>query len=463
MTDVARKRTSGWPTGITDYWGRALSYHLVNSSYPNEGQGTTFSDIRNTSSFQAASMPFPIAIADEREPGQLLIYRNGSIFEFTPYEFGSWDPEIEAMLPIDILGTNLSNGTSQERNGDCYVGYENFGWVVGTSSTLFNALYAMLITSNSGESIITDVITAIAGAVSSDQNDVSVTPNPFRNYGTREIASQTNVTLVDGGLDGQNVPLWPLLQPARQLDVIFAFDASADTTNWPNGTSLHETSLRVQNSPQFFDVAFPVIPSPATFVSRGLNTRPTFFGCDPRTNVTNAGRSQNNTVAPLIVYLASYPWSGMANTSTFKLSYTSAEAQVLLDNSVEVTTQGGQALGNVSWATCLRCATLQRSFMRSNTAVPSACQTCFQQYCYDGVTNDTISSTGVYSPAVGTPQFVSSAGELQQSPPSTGGNGSNSQQPGISSTGRTDGATSLHMLQPLSVVLLTLVGGALLL
>lgn len=60
VSDVAAKRDEGYPTAITDYWGRALSYHLVNSTYPKEGQSTTFADIRNTTNFENAAYPFPI-------------------------------------------------------------------------------------------------------------------------------------------------------------------------------------------------------------------------------------------------------------------------------------------------------------------------------------------------------------------------------------------------------------------
>lgn len=216
VTDVARKRGEGYPTSITDYWGRALSYHLINDTkYPDQGQGTTFGDIRNTSSFTDARMPFPVVIADEREPGQLLLLSNETqVFEFNPYEAGSWDSHIDAFVPIDILGTAMNNGESTAFLGRCTVGFDNFGWVVGTSSTLFNSLYSMLITSNnsSDSSIIRDAIEAIAGAVSDQRNDVSVVPNPFGGLQNRQVASQDNITLVDGGEDGANIPFWPLLQ-----------------------------------------------------------------------------------------------------------------------------------------------------------------------------------------------------------------------------------------------------------
>lgn len=461
VSDVAGKRIADYPTGIVDYWGRALSYHLVNSTYPDQGQGTTFGDIRNTTNFQQASFPFPIVIADEREPGELLIYRNTTIFEFNPFEFGSYDPDVSAFVPIDILGTNLANGVSAEQNNQCTYGFDNFGWVVGTSSTLFNALFNMLITSD-GDSIIKDALQAILGAVSEEQNDVSVLPNPFRGYRQSDanvtVSKFQNITLVDGGEDNQNVPINTLLLPERGLDLILAVDNSADTTDWPNGTSLHETFLRYKNNAQYNTIPMPIIPSPETFINRGLNTRPTFFGCNATAgngvepDVINIQSGSNASEAPIIAYIPNYPYSGLSNTSTYQLQYDNATAQMLIDNAVNVATMGGLTDSNteIYWPTCLACAALERGFARSNTPRPSVCENCLQKYCWDGISNDT-KSTNVYSPAVGKPGFISSIGAVLVQPASTGGNGSNAdQQSSVNNGGKGQTDASLASFAVLS-------------
>ena len=78
-------------------------------------------------------------------------------------------------------------------------------------------------------------------------DDIADYPNPFIgvNNDSSHIANNTMLTLVDGGEDNQNIPLNPLIQPMRNVDVIFAVDSSADTnetwptadsaTGWPNG------------------------------------------------------------------------------------------------------------------------------------------------------------------------------------------------------------------------------------
>ncbi|GAK62946.1 lysophospholipase Plb2 [Moesziomyces antarcticus] len=423
---VAGKRTEGYQTSLTDYFGLSIADKILNGSTYGNKFSVEWSDLKNTSAFTSASMPFPIIIADEREPGELIIPRNTTIWEFSPYEFGSWNPNVSAFIPIEILGSSLNNGSSVLPGGECVGGYQTVAWVTGTSATLFSGLYLSLVSSSS-DSVIVNALKEIAQAVSNEQNDVSTVPNPFYGFDgtagqTLEVTKLMNITLVDGGLDNENVPLWPLVEPARGLDAIIAIDSSADVTNWPNGSALYQTSLRAQYS-SYSQYAFPVVPDTNTIVNRGLNTRPVFYGCNANVNVTNADTAFNNSKTPIVIYLPSYPYSALANTSTFKLDYSDSEAQGVIDNSVDVASLGG---ADSQWATCLGCALAQRGFERSSTPRPEVCDQCMKKWCWDGITNASTPSYS-YSPAIGVPQFVTSNGTLQQTPAFTGGNGSNSQ------------------------------------
>lgn len=423
LAAVAGKRNEGYATSLTDYFGLSIADKILNGSQYGNKFSVEWSDVRNTTSFTDASMPYPIIIADEREPNELIIPRNTTIWEFSPYEFGSWNPNVSAFIPIEILGSSLENGTSVLPNGECVGGFETVAWVTGTSATLFSGLYLDLIGSSS-DSIIVNALKEIAQAVSQEQNDVSVVPNPFYGYtgeGDVEVTDLRNITLVDGGLDNENVPLWTLVEPARGLDAVIAIDSSADSTNWPNASALYQTSLRAQY-PTYNQYAFPVMPDTNTVVNRGLNTRPVFYGC-PNSNITNEQTSFNGTKTPIIIYLPNYPYTYLANTSTFKLDYSNDEAQGVIDNSVDMATLGG---ADESWPTCLACALLQRGFERSGTPVPEVCTGCLEKWCWDGVTNTTTPAYS-YSPAVGVPEFVRSNGTVQREPAYTGGNGTNGQ------------------------------------
>jgi lysophospholipase len=233
-------------------------------------------------------------------------------------------------------------------------------------------------------------ISLILGTIGSNNNDIAIyQPNPFYLYTNRSAYSSSNLlTLVDGGEDLQNIPFEPLLLPLRQVDVILALDSSADTiTRWPNGTFMvatYERSVRsVGNSSS---LAFPLVPDQNTFINLGLNSRPTFFGCNS-SNVTDS--------APLVVYIPNTPYIYASNVSTFDLQYNTSERDAIIENGYDVATQGNATI-EPNWPSCLSCAILSRSLERTNTAVPDICMTCFQKYCWNGAINTT--NPGSYYP-----------------------------------------------------------------
>lgn len=179
--------------------------------------------------------------------------------------------------------------------------------------------------------------------------------------------------------DLQNIPFHPLIQPDRNVDVIFAIDSSADTVadsalNWPNGTAMVATYERSLNDTMQNGTAFPAIPDQNTFVNLGLNNRPTFFGC-------NASNSTGHT--PLIVYLPNSPYVYTSNTSTFQMEYNNTERDAMIQNGYDIVTQGNGTRDS-EWPSCVGCAILSRSWNRTNTDVPEVCQKCFTKYCWDG-------------------------------------------------------------------------------
>ena len=55
----------------------------------------------------------------------------------TPLEFGSFDPNLSAMVNITFVGTNLTNG-KPDNGSSCVTGFDRAGFVMGTSASLFN-------------------------------------------------------------------------------------------------------------------------------------------------------------------------------------------------------------------------------------------------------------------------------------------------------------------------------------
>ena len=385
-SDVHSK-SDDFETTLTDYWGRALSYQLVNAS--DGGPAFTWSSIVNDTLFSAAKAPLPLLVSDERLPGQILISGNTTVYEFSPWEFGSWDPTTYAFAPLQYLGTNFTNGAVEDA-ASCVRGFDNVGFVMGTSSSLFNDILLQANISTSS-TLLNSAIQDILDDLGRSNDDIAdYSPNPFYGYdpsGQSPNADQTALTMVDGGEDLQNIPLHPLIQPRRNVDVIFAIDSSADNDyHWPNGTSLVATYERSLNTSGIANgTAFPAIPDVNTMVNLGLNAKPTFFGCNA---------SNTSSVTPLVVYIPNAPYNYYSNVSTFDLSYNDSQRDAIVGNGYLVATQANSS----AWGTCVGCAVLSRSFGRTGTNVPQACQDCFNEYCWNGTLNATVPET--YSPTL---------------------------------------------------------------
>jgi lysophospholipase len=375
---VSSKRELGFDTSITDYWGRALSYQLVNDT--DGGPAYTFSSIARTPGFQQGQTPFPILVADGRAPDEKIISLNATVFEFNPFEMGSWDPTVNGFAPTRYLASNFSGGTVPSE-GHCVQGFDQIGYVMGTSSSLFNQFLLNNLTTLNMPTFVIDAITDVLQGLGNRNDDIAqYVPNPFLGWqrDTNPGADSPQLSLVDGGEDLQNIPLYPVLQPDRHVDVIFAVDSSADTEQfWPNGTALRATYDR-----QFVSIAngtaFPAVPDANTFLNKGLNNRPTFFGCDAA-NFTGGGK----VVPPLVVYVPNAPYTAFSNVSTFVPSYEPRERDDYIGNAFAGATQGDGAL-DARWATCVGCAVISRSLWRTGTAVPGVCAECFARYCWDG-------------------------------------------------------------------------------
>jgi len=388
--EVNDKEHAGFDVSLTDYWARALSRQFVN--YTNGGPGITFSSIAKSDQYKNAEMPFPIIVADARNPGEVIISSNATVYEFNPLEFGSFDPTLYAFTPIEYIGSNVTNGVPDE-SGVCTRGFDNAGFVMGTSSSLFNILITQL-DSTGLTGVLRKLVEATLEAISAADNDIAdYAPNPFFgvNPDINPSAKTRDLTLVDGGLDGQNIPLHPLIQPARKVDVIFAMDNSADTvrkngqlSNWPNGTALIATYERAIKGSQNNGTLFPSVPDVNTFINLGLNNRPTFFGCDAR-NIT----SDTSKFPPLVVYIPNSPYTFNSNISTNEMAYSASKRDLMIENGYNIATRANASFDQ-NWPACVGCAIVHREQERKGQTQTAQCQKCFKDYCWDGTRNSAV-------------------------------------------------------------------------
>lgn len=185
-------------------------------------------------------------------------------------------------------------------------------------------------------------------------------PNPFyKSLTSALVETQPELYLVDGGDGNQNNPIWPFLQPARNVDILIVNDNSADTDDYfPNGTEILHTYVQAQAAGL---TRMPFIPSVSEFVGKGLNKRAAFFGCDDSKKLT-------------IVYLPNVNYTFPSGQSSAHFDNNKAEIDGLIDNGVQIALQNGDP----EWPKCLGCA-----FMwKKAKDMPSKCGSCMRKYCY---------------------------------------------------------------------------------
>jgi lysophospholipase len=369
VDDILIKDLAGFNTTLTDPWGRLLSYQLLEGT--DGGVRTTLSSITGLSNFTSHAVPFPIitSLGVKTWLGECLPGPNATTYEFTPYEFGSWDSDVSAFMQTHYLGTSMKNG--KPTGLLCTKNYDNLGYVLGTSSNLFNQLCASVPPpANSSINLDTTLAQFLDYTHEMTFSDEYATyRNPFYKYvsststtnSANNVTAQEHLSLVDGGEALQNNPIFPFLQPSRNISVIIVNDNSADTSNnFPNGSEILTTYVQSFNHNL---TRMPFIPSVETFISEGLNQRATFFGCNDTSKIT-------------IVYLPNFNFTYASNTATAQLEYSETETAGIIANGVSIAIQDGKE----GWGTCLGCALM----MKTGQALPVDCEACFEEYCYYG-------------------------------------------------------------------------------
>ncbi|KAG7909935.1 hypothetical protein KL906_001840 [Ogataea polymorpha] len=402
--EVAQRKQHGYKTSLTDYWGKAIGDVIFSSNGPHD---MTMSGARNLSSFKYHMLPFPIILTNSKN-----VHKSNEghrrIFEFNPYEFGSWEEYLKAFVRLDYLGTKMLNG--KPFTGLCTIGYDEMTFIAGTSSSLFNSIlghfwkYMARSKKQTYESMKT--ILNVFGLTSCEDINANkymadyalIYPNPFHGYGNTTLSStvrnSTDLYLVDGGED-ENIPFQPFHQKARHVDVVIAIDSSSDLDNFPNGTNIGITSSQYQKSKSFFVydekryAVFPNIPSPEIFVENKLNKRPVFFGCHIQSAYKYLGeeskysnKTSETWLPPLIVYIPNTGYTTDSNKSTFKLSYEENEMATMIENGYSVGTYGNNSYDQ-TYFQCIGCAIIKRELDTTGRNIPKTCQKCFENFCYN--------------------------------------------------------------------------------
>lgn len=358
--DIITKATLGFPVSLTDPWGRTLSYQIMNGGAGEAA--VTMADITSLSNFTSHSVPFPIITASKISylSGECEPSEDEAIFEFNPYEFGSWSADVSAFVETKYLGSNITAGVALA----CATGFDKIDWVLGVSSNLLeefvcNASLGVDVT----EYFPAAIIEIVEEYTSTDQYGYSLVPNPFKGFLSTSATAASSVFaeemlyLVDGGEPDRNVPILPLLEPTRDISVLVVSDNSNDELDYPDGAAL----VAAYEATQTGRLAgrFPQVPAAGEFST----ARAQFFGC-------------NDTAAITVVYLPNSDWTYASNVSTMQLTFSAAETAALIANGNEVATQGDDA----AWAGCLACGLMLKEVGASS--LPSTCDACLAEYCW---------------------------------------------------------------------------------
>ncbi|KAF8002660.1 hypothetical protein HF325_003625 [Metschnikowia pulcherrima] len=308
-------------------------------------------------------------------PGVTELSVDSHLFEFNPFEFGSWDSYLNSFVDINFLGSKLENGfsTIKTKNEDysvCISGYDNMGLITGTSSGLFNTVfqyvYKMILQMEDLSSSLFSMLLRVFGITNHPTPDEILhpeyalySPNPFKAISPprakgRSISDAPSLFLADGGDDGQNLPFHPMLTKGREVEVVLAFDATSDYENYPNESA--DTSIAPELQPE------------------SKNIHPSLEELESKFDIWH------DYQPPLIVYLANYNHSYASNTSTFRTVYSDTEVLKMLENGYNVATYNN----NTEYLRCVGCALIQRRAAKSSKFVNylRQCKTCLEKFCY---------------------------------------------------------------------------------
>lgn len=167
-------------------------------------------------------------------------------FEFTPYEL--WCEELSAGIPTWAMGRKFENGRTVWRDNGLALPEVRVPMLMGIWGSAFCATLSHYYKE------VGPFLRGIAGLAAIDtmiterDNDLvkvhPIDPASIPNFalGMRELLppscpesvfTQKNFQFMDAGMSN-NLPIYPLLRPGRNVDILVAFDASADvrTDNW---------------------------------------------------------------------------------------------------------------------------------------------------------------------------------------------------------------------------------------
>jgi lysophospholipase len=217
------KFNAGFRATTVDAYGRAISYDFIGGT--QGGNALTWSNVTTLSAFKSHEIPYPIiTLTDTNVPqGECFPSPTNPIWEVGPYEFGSWDQDVNAFYPTEYLGTPAPTRWFFWQKSSCINGFDNAGLITGISSDTFvsgntcarNGTVKPL-------AGLGQVVNDVFGGPNLESSPYGIVPNPFyHSKRAGKVNERQDLYMQDGGYTGQGIPIFPFIQPERQVDVIF--------------------------------------------------------------------------------------------------------------------------------------------------------------------------------------------------------------------------------------------------
>jgi lysophospholipase len=139
--------------------------------------------------------------------GQCSPNFTGPIWEFAPFDFGSFDPSVDAFYPTRYLGTPVASPVASPGKNRhlalCTEGFDNAGFFTGISSDTF--VQPTNCTVNGTEQLagLGNVIYTAFSPAEFEESPFGIVPNPF--YGDKKagrINERKALYMQDGGSTG---------------------------------------------------------------------------------------------------------------------------------------------------------------------------------------------------------------------------------------------------------------------
>eukprot|EP00122_Pirum_gemmata_P017632 Pgem_evm1s16518 len=352
-------------TTLVEIWGKTIAYQILNGTDPKLSDFAKNPD----TAFSQHEGPFPVIIASELFKQRA--YSTAELWEFNPFECGSFERNISAFVKTERFGSKFDK--NNDENNIVVENNDELSFIYGMSSDAYSFPedYSL-------EKKAPTVDRLLGGAASligrkagythlkSYIRDFTLgnTLNPFKGIDNNATSVNDDDVLHFGDTgfgDQGSLSLHNLLLPERNIDILFSIDGSAGnkTTSLPNGDEVLRASVYAKRA----GLPFPKIPTKEEFknTTKLLNSV-NFYGC-------------YDAMAPTLIYIPNMIVTNNTATYVGKFAYSHQEVNNFHDNVGAIMYSYP---GNEDLPTCLACLVAVKMGHSS-----TQCSECMEKYCYD--------------------------------------------------------------------------------